>query len=625
MRLALTGAMCALSAPAAAFAEEDVLPDRGIVVTATIAPVSEQGQPFTVVEINKADLGRVESLAGALSELADVHVQMPGGRTGFASTFVRGADPNFTVTLLDGVPLNSPTNSRGGAVNLAEISSYAIDRAELLIGTGSTLFGSGPISAVLNLGLPAPARRSRLQLSGAFAGNGEATGAAIWRGPLTGGFGASLSAVVDDTGTWNEQSWLRSRSVDLRVAPGDGSGGRLLVHYADRKAQAFPDTSGGPDLAVFREVERRESGEWLLAVNQPVRLAEDLNLTLSGSWFERNDLTISPGIAPSPHSPGGIPAGEDDIHYRHVIGSGILTYTGSNWAISAGVQHQAEVARSEGHMDFGFIVPTSFRDRRDTNSLFAESTAEFDRLSVVAGIRLDDIEGIGAELSGRLAARLALTDDLAVRTSYGTGFKAPSFYAILNPFVGNRDLRPESGEGLEAAIEWKRGSSTAASLTAFRTRYSDLIDFIPADPPRLENRSRVVSEGVVFSIDQRLGAFTATGQIAYVKTIDATTNEPLLNRPKWRGTSGVKWQVSPNVHFAAHYAFTSRQLDFAVPVGVVELDQFGAAYAQVSYGVGPSTQVAIRIDNAFDSPMYEASGYPGRPRRARLSLTHTFE
>src|SRR5690606_26959002 len=150
----------AVALPAPALAQQDTL-----VVTASRQPLPRERLPYWVQVLDEDELADAESLDAALARLPDVYVQSPGGRSGFASLFLRGADPNFTTVLLEGVPLNNPTNSRGGAVNLAAIPAGAIGRAELVAGPASTLYGSGALAGALNLLLPGPTSSPRLTLT----------------------------------------------------------------------------------------------------------------------------------------------------------------------------------------------------------------------------------------------------------------------------------------------------------------------------------------------------------------------------------------------------------------------------------------------------------------------------
>src|SRR5690606_24150610 len=100
---------CLLAALSAvpAMAPAQAAPEDGeLVVTATRQAAPADRLPYSVTLVGPDDLRAHESVAGALAELPEVYVQMPGGRGGFASLFLRGADPNFTSVMLEGVPLD---------------------------------------------------------------------------------------------------------------------------------------------------------------------------------------------------------------------------------------------------------------------------------------------------------------------------------------------------------------------------------------------------------------------------------------------------------------------------------------------------------------------------------------
>jgi len=597
-----------------------------IVVTATREPVPLDRQPYSVTVVGPDALAASQSIADALARLPEVYVQMSGGRTGFASLFLRGADPNFTTVMLEGVPLDSPTNSRGGAVNLAAIPSAAIARVEMVSGPASTLYGSGPLAGAVNLLLAPPTARHRFSASGSLGSEGDYSVAGQWRGPVAHDFGGSLTGVIDDAGTALPQSRFRSRSVDLRLARLDGSRGSLLVHWARTRSAGFPDSSGGYDHAVIRSVERRKADEIVLAADQTFLRAGPVALSLAASWSSRDDRVASPGVAPSVEAPTGVPGGLDDIRYRRGIIRPDVSVDLGTWRATAGVQGQWETARSEGYLDFGFQAPTSYRRTRATYSAFAELNGALGALEANGGLRVDDIDGIGMRWSGRMGLRYALGGHVSVRTTAGTAFKAPSFYALGNPFVGNPALRPERATAMELGLDWRPSEADHVSVAVFRTRYRDLIDFVPADPPRLENRARVTSRGVSGQLSHRLGE-TLKGSVTvqYVETQDAATGMQLLNRPRWRVGADVEWTPVKPLTMRAHYDYTGERDDYAVPTGVRALGSMHRLSASVAWTVAGHTRVRLDGENLLQDRSQDAIGFPALPRRVRLTLTHSIE
>ncbi len=174
------GAAAAIPLPAGA---QSAIAPREVVVTASRLTTSPD-TPYSASVIPGAELaGRID-VADALNGLSEIYVQTPGGRSGAASIFLRGADPNFTVVLFDGVPLNNSTNSRGGAVNVAEINASTLERVEVVSGPLSSLYGSGSLAGVINLVAPAGTPSHQVQAALGAGTEGYWSAGARWQGPL---------------------------------------------------------------------------------------------------------------------------------------------------------------------------------------------------------------------------------------------------------------------------------------------------------------------------------------------------------------------------------------------------------------------------------------------------------
>jgi vitamin B12 transporter len=157
-----------------------------------------------------------------------IEVARTGGPGQATSVFIRGAESNHTLVLLDGVKLNSGTS---GIAAIQDISPDLIERIEVVKGPRSSLYGSEAVGGVINV----ITRRDGAPLSaGAEAGAGRydtrrAAGRIGWSGEDiaaganvswydTDGF-PTLEASDDDAGYDNLSVDLWSRasvgSVDL--------------------------------------------------------------------------------------------------------------------------------------------------------------------------------------------------------------------------------------------------------------------------------------------------------------------------------------------------------------------------------------------------------------------------
>lgn len=619
-------AFAAATAMARPLHAQDAPPDSQIIVTATRQPAPVARQPYSAEILESESLEASESIADAITRLPDVHVQMPGGRTGFASIFLRGADPNFTAVLLEGVPLDSPTNSRGGAVNLAETPSNGIDRLELLSGPATTLYGSGALAGAVNLLLAPPRTSHQMTAKASVGSEAEYAISGQWQGPLAQGFGGSLTAVIDDAGSGAPLSRFRSRSVNVRLGPFNRADGGLLVHWAGTRSRGFPDSSGGFLFADIRDVEQRKSEEVILAVDQPVLRSKRTTFAIAASYFSREDRTISPGVAPSLQISSGVPAGLDHVHYRRTVIRPHLTIDLGEGHATLGVQAQWEHATSAGELDLGFPVPTSYDKGRSTYSAFIEFAEALGDLETNTGFRIDDIQEIGLRWTGRVGLRYFFAPNFSARAALGTAFKAPSFYALSNPFIGNPALEPEEATSAEMGIDWHLGTSNRASVVYFNARYTNLIDFLPTNPPRLENRARVIAQGVSATLSRQLSR-NLLGSLAaqYVKTEDAASGMRLLNRPRWRVGAEIQWKATDGLTIEARYAFSDKRDDFAIPTGILTLDVAHRSAVSAVWTINSQLNFRLDAENLLGDKSPDAIGFPALPRRVRVSLTHRFD
>jgi outer membrane cobalamin receptor len=601
---------------------------RDVVVTASRLGSIAALSPFDIQTLPQTEIAPRRSVAEALQGLAEIHVQAPGGRSGFASIFLRGADPNFTAVMLDGVPLNNPTNSRGGSVNISEIDTPGIERVEVVTGPLTSLYGSGALSGAVNLIVAGGAPDNTVTAMAAAGTREDYAGSLQWRGSLQPGLGGSLTLSGSDDGDMVEgasfRTWALTGKLERTERPEDG---RLLFRFTQTEAEAFPESSGGPRLATLRGVDHRDAREALVAASQSVFRREGFRFDLSGSYLSRRDETETPGVAPSAFDPVGLPAGSDDSRYKRVLGQAIARFDGAGWSAAAGAEAQHETGKSEGELVFfGFPMPAAFDLERTTVSGFLEAQRATSNWTFNAGARVDDVEGLDARVTGRAGVRYLIPGSrVSLRASVGSAFKAPSFYALGNPFVGNPDLKPERSRTGEVGLVWNGEGGDYLSAGLFRTEFKDLIDFDPGPPPRLTNRSSVVSKGASVAGAKALTPqLRATAQVQYADTFDSDTGNELLNRPKWRATASLAWSPSTRLGFTARYSYVGERGDYAVPTGVQDLEAYHLVSLEAAYRVTEKTGLRLVVDNALDGDYEEAIGVPTPPLRARVMLTQRF-
>src|SRR3954470_24916626 len=124
-----------------------------IVVTGSrvAAPPEELGANVTVLSRADFDVEKPAKLADILRRVAGIHIDQVGGRGGTGSLYLRGADPNYTLVLIDGVRVNDPTNARGGSFDFSSLDVADIERIEIARGPYSAVYGVYALAVVVNI------------------------------------------------------------------------------------------------------------------------------------------------------------------------------------------------------------------------------------------------------------------------------------------------------------------------------------------------------------------------------------------------------------------------------------------------------------------------------------------
>ncbi len=578
----------------------------------------------SVSVLTEADITsrQVPTVTELLRQFAGVNVIQQGARGGVTSMLLRGGEPNFTVVMIDGVRVNDPTNTRGGSYDFSYLDVNNIGRVELVRGPMGAIYGSDGLSGVLNILTrnSGEGGRLRLEAGGFDLLNGSfsfGTNAGRWnlRAEIHGNeeSGAIEGASYEDVGG----------SASVRYNYAENSAVGLSVRYQDADSTSFPEDSGGPELAVIREVDTRavEESHGRAFIDHVV---SNWKLSATASRYNRKELFDSPGIAPGVFD--GVPPNSSDTDYTRDAVLASARFAGSDtWGLVFGAEWQGETGISTGVLDFGFPLPTDFRFDRDTRSVFVEGDVALGRVTLLGSVRRDDPDDIDAEVSSQLGVVFSLPGDAGeLRFNAGEGFKAPSFFALAHPLVGNPDLVAETARSFDVGYRWDFGPSSNLEFSVFRNEYKNLIDFDPETFSGV-NRSSVVSEGAELAISAAVtNTLMLSGHVTYMEVDNEDSDTPLRGRPKWRGGLMADWQFAPKWQLYGGLLALDEFYEASIPTGGIFLDGYARLDIALRYQLTESVQFGFALDNALDADYEEAVGFPAPGRRARLNLTMNF-
>jgi outer membrane cobalamin receptor len=602
---------------------------ENVVVTATHLQegISAQDANVAVIDASQIAARQPSSVVELLRGLPGVYVQQAGGRGSVVSLFTRGAKPNFTLVLLNGVQANDPTNTRGGSYDFATLDLNDIQRVEMVRGPASAVYGANAVGGVINI----ITRQGTAQPEAGLDVEGGNFG--FWRvgghvsGPL-GGAKANLGLSYTDSGMPVAGSNVHGWSMDgaLALPTIAGTAINFTGRYGHSKATTFPDSSGGPRLAVLRTLDHRDVDEGVFGAHATRAVSAGWTMLLDYGFYTRNGLATSPGTAPSIFTPAGIPANGDHARFdRHQ-----LTWTnrfniGDAVDLAAGMAFQFEHGVDDGTLDVGFPLPTHFALDRTMWSAFAEGRYKVDeRLSLSASGRYDNVAG-HPHFNPQLRADYALPDTgTHFQISWGKAYKLPSFFALGNPIVGDPNLRSEDAETVEGGVSQRLWNWGLWKLEGYDTHYSDLIDFQPGAIPKLVNLSSVHVRGVETSLALDLGPVTASPHLSYTNARNQLTEAPLRDVPEWLAGASVTWTPIPDVRVNVDVTHVGAMIDNSVPTGDVTLGSHLRTDLAVSYRLLPSLSLNASVENLFDAHYETVVGFPAPGALIRTGISATF-
>ncbi|MGH8221545.1 MAG: TonB-dependent receptor plug domain-containing protein, partial [Woeseiaceae bacterium] len=521
------------------------------------------------------------------------------------------------------VKVNDPTNTRGGSYDFSFLDIADIERIEVVRGPMSALYGSDALAGVVNIVTRSGAGGSRLAAE--VGGHGLRSFKAALGGRVGKAEGYLGLHTTNEDGDIEGSGYEDAGAVgNLVISLTEGTRLEFGLRYLDADSTAFPEDSGGPQFAVLRDVDRMTITEAHAYAAVEHRIAEKSSISLSLSRYDREALFRSPGIAPGVFD--GVPPNTTDSDFqRDQI---LLSFTHDmtdDLALAFGGEWLSEDGRGVGFIDFGFPLPTDFSLNRETRSAFAEGRWQLSPVLLQASLRWDDPDGVDAESSAQVGLVYDLPwRDTQFRATWGQGFKAPSFFALAHPLVGNPNLNSETAESVDVGLRFRlRDDKYRLDVSAFRNEFKDLIDFDPVLFTTV-NRSNVTTKGAELTGTFGFESLSLSGHITYLDTDIKDSDARLRGRPRWRYGLVADWRINDKWRLVASSISLDKFWDVSIPTGGLFLDGYNRIDVAVTYSATDSWRFGIAVDNVLDENYQEAIGFPAAGVRGRVNAQYRF-
>ncbi len=588
-------AILATSPLAAQQSPDVVLPDY--VFTATRTPAALTTTGTAVDSISAAELARMQlsNLGAVLAGVPGAPAFASGAPGGVTSLFLRGANSNQTLFLVDGIRANDPNTDY--QATLGGLCLGACDNLEVSHGPQSTLYGGEAVGGVIAI----RGQRGTGPAHGAVSVEGGSYGtiqgaASVQAGDEQGGYTFSLSGGHTDNERVNNEfdsttyALRIDRKLSAKVAVGATWRGFIGVYG-----------SPGPTIG------------W--GANDP-----------DNEEHESNQLaTVFADFTPSPEFSSKVVLGGQDRRYVAFDGTAstivknrraVLDWQGTyigheRHRITGGVTAEANHTRNTG---FG-----SINRRQQLFAMFVQDEwTPVEHVYLTAGLRSDDHDTYGRATTGRATAAWLSSDSRwKLRASYGTAFRSPSFLDLYGQdffYVGNPNLEAEKARGWDAGVDYFLADKQGVmSATWFDTRISNLITFDFASfPGTVKNVGHVRTQGLEVA-----GKFALPGAVdvrlayTYLEAEDVTAGTRLLRRPRSSGSLDLWHDFGGGFSAGTGLVFVSDRMDVhAATFATIQGEDYTVVRVYGAWQATPRVTIKARLENLFDERFEQVHGYP---------------
>ena len=467
--------------------EADTVVLSGIEVTAsTITKYGAGARTNTIDSISQA-YGRGMSLADVISANTPVFMKSQGN--GMLSTIsFRGTGASHTAVRWNGVNIGYPML---GQSDFSVLPFYLNPEVKMQHGSGSSLYGSGAIGGVLDIGnsfVDEPARLSLTQEAGSFgtyfsglsAGLRHKAVSISLKGMLT---GSRNDFTFINTGTINK---LKERQQNARY---NGRGGSLDVQwknnlfvtrlstqytYFDRNIQSTINNNGNP-------ADRQVDESWRTALSFSGNMGP---VFLEGTYVQLTDnISFNDSNSKALQNVGNL--------HLEIAPTGNLSFEAGGQLKEARV-YSVNFAEGMGQELRGSIFASALL------------SGTYGKLSINA--RQEFVEGYSIPFTPSVGVELPFWKSpdmtLALKSQYAKGYRVPTLNDRFWQPGGVPDLKPELSNSIEAGIAGQNNGLLQASyeFTFYKMWVDDWILWIPRESfwsP--ENIRSVVSQGVEVS------------------------------------------------------------------------------------------------------------------------------
>lgn len=593
------------------FAEETTVTDQAnndIVISASRVESKrvETGSSITVLNETYLKENQSRTVAELLQDVPGVNVANTGGLGKSTSVYIRGADSNKTLVIIDGIEVNDLSSISSG-YSFANLMASNIERIEVLKGSQSALWGSDAMGGVINIVTKKGKAEFTPSMSLEVGENNYTRGKISYSGAKNGshysfsasqintdGF-SSRSNESDDDSYENKTVALKAGHQFNNIFSMD-----TVLRYSEATSE-YDDYYGTVDDSGYYNTNRQHQA----------KLNSHLDL-LDHKWKNRFSVAFSDSK-------------NEDFSYSSTEyeGQKIKTDFQSDYFLNTYndyTQRISFIAEHENNKYQSWSMDE--KQRIETTGIVLDYGIDWQKnVFINAAIRGDFNSEFDDTTTYHLDMSAWLNDGTRLHSSYGTGVKNPTLGQLYGEVIawgysGNPDLTPEESRSWDAGIEYNFPDVDAyVDLTYFNSLYTDMITYDSDTYYNLDDEA--TARGIELTGNLRITEdFRANASYTFMETDDGDGDE-LLRRAKHSASLNANYKYTPNLSANIGVRYVGDRLDYSD----VELDDYTVINIGAIWQVHQHIALNARLENAFDEDYEEVSGYNTAERTLYVGIS----
>ena len=609
-----------------------------IVVTANrlATPSRQIASSVTVITAQQIEQTGTSTVAEVLRTVPGLDVVQSGGPGQQTSVFLRGANSEHVLVIVDGVEINDPA-SPNNAVNLATLGTDDIERVEILRGPQSVLYGSDAVGGVIQIFTRRGLGERQVQLSaeaGSFDSYREQLSVAEGRDEFDYSLVVSrrdIGGISASSGAENlESDGLKNTAVSGGIALRPLS--RFQVRLAGRISDSDTDLDQGGGVLDDPNYTMNSKDRFVSA-----RLEHDV---ISNHWWQQFGAYVTRYKRST----------LDGIDAAHPMDTNKTEYAGRrikyDWQSAIALNDisrftfgaETEEDRLSQALYFGSAWG-DYTARIDdvaarTTGVYALGELSFKRQwYATAGLRYDHHDAFGDYGTYRITTVWMLDRiGLKLRATFGTGFKAPALFQIFDPSTGNPSLRPERSRGGEIGFEESlSGSRLSFGVTYFHTDFDNLIQYRMIDPVNyigyMVNVAEARTRGTEAFVSYSIASTSIRIDHTYTDADDRQSGQALLRRPRHKASFQAERNITKSLDMRVEINYTGARYDTdysGIEVRRATLHDYAVMNVAGIFKLNSNVRLSGRLGNVLDAKYEEAVHFSSVPRSAALGVHVVF-